>query len=185
MNLKQMDQYIDFWNLMAYDYTGSWSTYAGHEANVNASTSTPKATPFNTAQAIAYYEKQGIASTKITLGMPIYGRSFTNTSGPGGSYSGVGSGTWQPGVWDFKALPLSGATEHVDAQAVASYSYDPNQKMMISYDNVSVAKTKAQYIENNNLGGAMWWEVSGDKTGSNSLIQTVSSSLLFIIRFGI
>ncbi|KMU92169.1 chitinase 1 [Coccidioides immitis H538.4] len=33
---------------------------------------------------------------------------------------------------------------------------------MISYDTPHMAQRKAEYIRNRGLGGAMWWELSGD-----------------------
>ncbi|KAI0454606.1 glycoside hydrolase superfamily [Xylaria acuta] len=173
LDIPGMDASLDFWNLMAYDYAGSWDATAGHQANLRRSAANPGATPFDTEAAVAAYAGRGVAPAKIVLGMPLYGRAFRDTEGPGAPYNGVGEGTWENGVHDYKKLPLDGAEERVDEEAGATYCYHPGTRTMVSYDTVPMARRKAEYIVEKELGGAMWWESSADKEGEGSLIANV------------
>ena len=114
--------------------------------------------------AVQYFLSHGATASKMTFGMPIYGRAFEATSGIYQAYSGVrvhpfmlpqrllthvsplkqiGPGTWEAGVYDYKALPFAGAQVHEDMSALASYSYDPSKKELVSYDTPAIAKAKA------------------------------------------
>lgn len=175
MHIKDMDAFIDAWNIMTYDYSGSWDSHAGHDANLYPNKGNSMATPFNTQQAVSDYVAAGVATNKIVLGMPLYGRAFEQTTGLGQPYNGVGAGSWENGIWDYKVLPKPGATMMWDDAAQASYSYNPTAMELISFDTPAETRIKAQYIQAHGLGGAMFWEASGDKSDADSLITTISS----------
>ncbi|ETN41492.1 uncharacterized protein HMPREF1541_03428 [Cyphellophora europaea CBS 101466] len=178
LKVAEMDKYLDFWNLMAYDYAGSWDQTSGHQANLHSSHNTPACTPFSTDTAIHFYTSNGVAPHKVILGMPLYGRTFQNTAGPGSSYQGIGEGSWEQGIWDYKALPKPDSHEQYDDKVGASWSYCSATGTMISYDTPQMVQVKATYTRDKGLGGGMWWETSGDKTaGNGSLIEAYVNSL--------
>ncbi|EEH04180.1 chitinase [Histoplasma capsulatum G186AR] len=173
LRLTEMTPYLDFYNLMAYDYSGSWDTIAGHQSNIEPSKSNPKSTPFSTKEAVDYYLGVGkVPPSKLILGMPLYGRTFADTDGPGTPFHGDGGqGSFEKGIWDYKSLPKAGAVEHIDSLEKggcgASWSYDASSRTMISYDNVAMVEEKTKYIIQKGLGGGMWWESSGDRDPRN------------------
>ncbi|KAG9066210.1 hypothetical protein KI688_001431 [Linnemannia hyalina] len=172
LRLNEMNQYMDSFYLMAYDLAGSWSGATGHQSNLHGGDN-------NVHNAVQHYIQQGIPSHKVIVGMPIYGRAFQNTDGLGHSFEGIGPGTWEQGVYDYKTLPLPGAVEYYDAEAVSSYSYDPAKRELITYDTPMVIDRKAEYVAQHQLGGAMFWESSADFQGDDdrSLVGAVSKGL--------
>ncbi|KAK4659292.1 Chitinase 4 [Podospora pseudocomata] len=174
MDIPRMDKYIDAWHLMAYDYAGSWDSVSGHQSNVFLSTTNPNSTKFSTEKAVNDYVAKGVAPGKIVLGLPLYGRGFEATSGPGRPYNGIGEGSAQAGIWNYKDLPRPGAKEFWDEQAVAAWSFDERKQEFISYDTVRSAVEKVKYLKGKGLGGTVFWEAAGDKVREEeSLVRTV------------
>jgi chitinase len=66
-----------------------------------------------------------------------------------------------------------------DEQAVASWCYNHTTKDLVSYDTPQNATQKVQYIKKEGLGGAMWWETSGDHPADHpdSLINVTVQGL--------
>ena len=143
---------------MTYDAAGSWSGVSDHQANLEKCPGSPLG--YSIKQVVHDFIQGGCPKNKIVLGLPVYGRSFDSTDGLHKPFTAPQSGTWENGVFDYKTLPLPGSIEHFDKHAKASYSYDPVKKQLISYDNIQSVDHKLDFIESNELGGVMFWEVS-------------------------
>jgi len=198
LNIAELDRYIDNWNIMAFDYQGAgFSNFTGHMSNVYASSSNPRSTngwnsetksftPFNTKEAVDYYKARISNPSKIQLGMPLYGRSFANVvdlsrgaGAMGQMFNGSGEGSWEAGTLDYKVLPQNGTKVYTDKSILASWSWDAIKKQVVSFDTPEVAKWKTQFLKTERLGGAWFWDASGDVPTSDpkSLVGTVVNEL--------
>ncbi|TFK64349.1 hypothetical protein BDN72DRAFT_963250 [Pluteus cervinus] len=167
LNIRQMNAAIDYWNLMAYDFTVSTSPISDHHANLYSEPNTRVSGDF----AVGEYISRRAKRSKINLGMPLYGYVFQETDGLGRPH-----GRPQPDrTAGYKELPRTGAEVFTDTAHVASHSYDSRTKELISYDTVDITRTKSQYILDKGLAGSMFWELSKDKLGGDSLVGTAAA----------
>ena len=181
LDLRSMDKYVDFWNLVAHDFAGdSISSVSAHQANMFTGDK-ELSTPYNPAQAVSDLLDNDIAPEKILLGLPLYGRGFANTDGLGQSFFGSPPGDFKKGIRDYKNLPPPGADVRFDPAANAAYSYDEKKKELFSFDNPDSVSKKSNFIQTQELGGAMFWEASGDRRDEGSLTTLVSSLVSCLI----
>uniref|UniRef100_A0A8C6RQ72 Chitinase 1 n=1 Tax=Nannospalax galili TaxID=1026970 RepID=A0A8C6RQ72_NANGA len=87
---------LDFINLMAYDFHGSWEKTTGHNSPLYKRQGESGAVAeFNVDSAVQLWLQKGTPASKLILGMPTYGRSFTLAST---SDTKVGAPVTGPGV---------------------------------------------------------------------------------------
>ncbi|HEX2977633.1 MAG TPA: glycosyl hydrolase family 18 protein [Candidatus Babeliales bacterium] len=180
IEVNKIHNYLDWINVMCYDFAGSWDTKTGHHAPLyQPLQGEPK---FNASDAVQYYVSQGVPSEKVVLGIPLYGRSYANvnstTDGLYCTFNGVGSGTTEEAGYrffsDIKKNLLNTYTRFWEDQAKAPYLFNTSNKEFITYEDEQSIALKANYIKQNNLGGAMIWELGLDTPtwdGINTIVN--------------
>lgn len=168
-------QYVNWYNVMTYDFFGAFDA-DGPTAPHSPLTSyagIPIAGFYSDA-AIQKLKSKGIPGAKLLLGIGFYGRGWTGVtqSAPGGSATGPAPGTYEPGIEDYKVIksrcPANGTV------AGTAYAYCGNQWW--SYDTPATIGGKMAYADQQGLGGAFFWELSGD-TSNGELITAMSNGL--------
>jgi chitinase len=191
-DLDGMAPYLDWFQVMSYDFHGgSWEKKTGHQAGLygNPESNEPM---YNVQHAIELYLQQ-VDASKIVLGSPAYGRTWTGVP-DGGTHglnqvgTGAGIGTWEPGTIDYwqivNLVDQQPSVYHVywDDVAKAPYIYSTaNGGTFISYENPQSLQYKLDYIKELGLGGIMFWELDSDVRNSDdpdSLIGLAAKELL-------
>jgi len=173
-NYGGASQYVNWYNVMTYDFFGAFAAQ-GPTAMHSPLYSWPQIpTPnFYSDYAIQLLKSKGIPSSKLLIGYGFYGRGWSGVtqSTPGGSASGPAPGTYEQGIEDYKVLvsrcPANGTA------AGTAYAYCGGQWW--SYDTPSTIAGKNSYKKSQGLGGAFFWELSGD-TSNGALISAMYNS---------
>ncbi|WP_406383373.1 glycosyl hydrolase family 18 protein [Streptomyces sp. NBC_00117] len=168
-------QSFDWYNVMTYDFFGAFNAQ-GPTAPHSPLTSYPGIPQqgFDSADAIAKLKAQGVPSSKLLLGIGFYGRGWTGVTQkePGGTATGPAAGTYEQGIEDYKVLktkcPANGTV------AGTAYAYCGSDWW--SYDTPATINSKMAWAKSQNLGGAFFWEFSGDTT-NGELVTAIDGGL--------
>ncbi|XP_026476620.1 acidic mammalian chitinase-like [Ctenocephalides felis] len=172
-DVPQMSKYLDFINIMAYDMHGPWDGRTGQNAPLLPSS---KDISFDNRQlnvqaAIQGWINAGAIKSKIVLGVPLYGKTFTlSNPSDNGLYAKsttagqAGPFTQESGMLGYNEIcQYENSPEWTiiwDDEQKVPYMHKDNQ--WISYDNPESIALKAQFAKETGLGGVMVWSIETD-----------------------
>jgi chitinase len=182
----------DWINIMTYDFAGGWNKTTGHQAPMFSPEGRDAANPstlWSVDGAVRQFLEAGVDPKKLVVGVPFYGRGWTGVpaadSGIGQISTGLPAGSYEAGIYDYKDLVgMIQAQPGVypvweDTKAEAAFVYAPSADgLWVSFDDTQIVQRKVDYIKELGLGGAMFWELSGDTADpSTSLLEVLYQGL--------
>jgi GH18 family chitinase len=183
--LGEMKEFVDFFNVMTYDFHGTWESSTGHQAPL-----TGDAIGYDISTAIDRYLQAGVDPSQILLGAPAYTRAWTgvqsssddygvNDYGYGDSATGAAPGSFEAGVYDYKDLLAqwrAGGWQLIwDDNAQAAYLWNPAERIFSSFETPATIAMKSAWAREKGLGGMMFWDLSNDALGDpDSLIEAAA-----------
>ncbi|KAL8592121.1 hypothetical protein ACOMHN_033492 [Nucella lapillus] len=182
---------VDFATAMTYDFHvyNSRDSRTGYNSPLY---SPPGESRYlSTSGMAAFYVGVGFPPSKLLLGIPTYGRSWTlaNPATHGLHAPAIGKGDPGPkrhitGVYTYPDVCVaiqSGAKSVSDSQAGAAYLY--HGSTWVAYDDITTVTAKCQWARANGLGGVGVWALHLDdldgicQGGPLPLIQAMKNSL--------
>lgn len=175
LELDRIHPYLDWLNVMTYDFYTGGEAVTNLNAPLYAAADDPAANApvLNADAALRAYLEAGVPANKVVMGVPFYGRGWSGVNrtnqGLFQPSSGLPSGTWESGVFDYADLAANyvdvGYSRQWHSTAQVPWLYSADEGVMISYDDAESVSQKMDYIKRHGLGGAMIWELSADSPG--------------------
>lgn len=167
IELDQIHHYLDWIDLMTYDFHNSLTKTAGHHAALSRSASSA-ADERSVERAVDQFLAAGVPANKLVVGVPFYGRAFGDVQPanhgldqPYGHYDG--DYAWPKLTAGF--IDRNGYVRYWDEQAKVPYLWNAQTHTFVSYDDPQSLALKAGYVKAHQLGGMMYWEQSQDPEG--------------------
>ncbi|QMU31053.1 glycoside hydrolase family 18 protein [Adhaeribacter radiodurans] len=159
--MGKAQQYLDYVNLMTYDYSGG--PVAGHHSNLYASKKYD--TKDFAAKAVKDYSALGVPTSKMVIGLAFYGKGYDLAEAKG---KGIGQKVIKPseggGYTKLKdtLINKNGYKAYRDKKAKAPYLYNAAEKKFITYEDEWSIRNKCKFVLDNKLAGVMFWEYNSD-----------------------
>jgi chitinase len=163
--LGEAQRYLDFLNIMAYDFYNGLHDVTGHHSNLNPSMR-PDQDKNSVVHAVDLHLKSGVPPQKITIGIPFYGRKWEAVRDPG--IHGIFQKAGTMGMIEYyhviaeSRIDKNGFTRYWDEKAKAPYLWNPDSGIFISYEDEESIGHKIEYMKSQGLSGVMFWEYSDD-----------------------
>lgn len=162
--LDKAHQYLDFINIMTYDFAGSWMDSTAHHANLYPAQQ-GISRKISAANSVAWHREAGVPAEKLVLGVPFFGREWQGVEPRENGLHQYGIGGDGVPFHQILAYLDTGRYQRIwDETALAPYLWNPDKKAFVTYEDPESLGHKAGFIKKEGLAGAMFWKYRGDTT---------------------
>jgi len=159
-----VEDYLDFVNIMTYDFHGEWNDFTGHHTNVRTPAHNPQGNSME--RSVELFLRAGVPAEKLVVGVAFYGRGW-NQVAPLNNGLGQAAKGLQDVDLNYHSIVRSFYTnpafeQHFDTSAGAPFLWNPRDRVFITYENPRSIQEKAAFVKEHNLRGAMFWQYFGD-----------------------
>ena len=157
-------KYLDFINLMSYDFDGTYDNMAAHHSNLYSPPNMPYI--YSADMCIQNLLKVGVHPSKIVMGLPFYGKGKLVESTENNGLYQVPIRPMFGGGYSYLKDSLvnkKGFVRYWNNHSKAPYLFNAEKKIIITYDDEESVKLKCDYIKEKQLAGAMFWEYFSDR----------------------
>jgi chitinase len=177
--ITKITDIVDFINIMAYDLAHGTQYYNAPLYPSQKFSTTYAGDNYSIDSTVTCYLKAGITGDKLNLGIPFYGRAPQRAFEPGmdgdtnkavtqpyfkeGELPKGSEDEYAYKYWEIvnKFLNKNGFVEKWDSHAKVPYLLFKD-KFAFSYEDEQSIGYKTAYLKEKGLGGAMFWDYSGD-----------------------
>ncbi len=170
-----MDDYVSWYNVMCYDFVGSWCSYSGHNSPLYYNGSDPNQAGADSNAIVYNHTTRGIPLVKLVLGVPFYSDQFDAT----GLYARL-TDTNVPNLFysDIVDSLAKGWVYHWDNTSQVPWTENAAGTQFITFEDTNSIKLKVGYAVRQKLGGLMIWELSQDVyNGTQPLLEAMGNTL--------
>jgi chitinase len=167
---------LDQLNIMTYDFYGPWDPLSNHNCPLFPSEGADS-TRCVAAALELYHRIHGIPTSKINLGVPFYGQTYTHCTALNTRHAGPDTTHFSRfGAFYYDIERQMGMFQRRwDDRAKVPYLVSSAWDLLISYDDEESIRAKAEYVLENNVHGLIVWEITGDylPDGSTPLLSAI------------
>jgi GH18 family chitinase/glycerophosphoryl diester phosphodiesterase len=183
IQVSQIAQYLDFADVMAYDFHGAFETTGptNYQAPLyDASVSPAFGTGFTADAAITNWLNGGFPANQLVLGIPTYARGWTGVPAgtTNGLYQSVTGATapfqfsQEAGVADYKELEAAGELNNIYADPVTESTYAYDGTNFYGLDTPFSISWKRYYAQQKGLAGMFLYALEDDDSTSTLVNAT-------------
>ncbi|WP_165250842.1 glycoside hydrolase family 18 protein [Paludisphaera soli] len=161
---------MDWINVMTYDYAGDWSSRAGHNSPLFASSKDGPNGGSTERSMLGFLEKRGVPADRLAVGLALYGRGF-HVREPYTSTKGLARKSFEVSYKDTAKRLAEGWKRSLDEETKVPWLTSPDDSMVVGYDDAESIRLKTEWALANGFRGVFFWQVDGDRMpdGSNPL----------------